>query len=154
MTTLLDMDSILDQTLDNVEDVPDYVTPPAGLYVLKINDAKIESYKNKKGEEGLRIKLVESIVATEDCGDEVPPAAGSLFSETFQATEDGLKFFKKQAKRILNVEDISGVSIRDILDSLKNVEYRAKVTIKRTPNKDGGDPYENIQVRPIHGDSE
>ena len=147
MTTILDIDSILDSNLGSVEDVPDYVTPPEGLYILTIIKAEVDKYKNKEGTEGLRLKLthrVDQTVETED----IPVSDGSLFSETFQATDDGLKYFKKAAKKMLNVDDFESASIRDVLATLENHTFKAKVTIRKSESN--GKTYENVQVRPIH----
>ena len=149
MTTILDMDAMLDQTLDNVEDVADFVTPPAGNYVLGHESCAVDRYKSKDGSEGVRIKAQLKVVSTVELeGEALPVADGSLFSLTWQATEDGLKYFKKYAKQVLNVEDLDGVTLRDIMASVADVkEFNARVTIRRSP-KEGGGEYENVQVRP------
>lgn len=150
--TVLDLDALLESTLDNVEDVPDYVTPPTGAYALRCEDCKIETYKSKKkGEENkelTRLRVTHAIRATIELKDskEAPVADGSLFSETFMANEDGLKYFKKQAKAILNVEDLNGVPLRDVISSLLTAEYDAKISI-RTTKGDDGSIFENVQVR-------
>jgi len=64
-------------------------------------------------------------------------------------TEDGLKYFKKQARNILNVEDFKGASFKDVLEGVKGAEFLAAITIRKTPNPSGGE-YENVQVRPVH----
>lgn len=153
MSTILDLDSLLDSTLDNVEDVPDFVQPPAGLYRLACQECKIEQNKKKDKKTNqetvqTRIRLTHKVVATVELKNEkdTPVADGSLFSETFMANEDGLKFFKKQAKNIMNVEDMNGVPLRDVISELANVEYDARVSI-RLSKGDEGQEYENAQVR-------
>lgn len=149
--TILDFDAILDANLGNVEDVPDYLTPPAGLYMLTCIEAKVDSYKNKEGGQTARLKLTHRIDATVEC-EELPPADGSLFTETFQATDDGLKYFKKAAKKMLNVDDMEGATIRDTLQTLEGHSFKAKITIRKSNS--GGKDYENVQVRPIHSEEE
>jgi hypothetical protein len=152
MTTLLNIDALLDSTLDNTPDVPDYTNPPMGLYILGIPKAELETYTNKAKEENLRVKItyaVENTIETEG----MPVANGTLFTETFQATEDGLKYFKKQARKLLNVSDLNGVPMRDILASLTGVTgIKAKITI-RVSKGDSGQEYENINVRPMFEDT-
>lgn len=146
--TILDMDSILDQTLDTVPDIPDYVTPPTGLYMLSIEEAKLEKYNTKDKKAGLRLKVVHKIEETVET-EEMPVADGSLFSETFQATEEGLGYFKRAAKKYLGVESLDGVSIRDIIAELTQAApFKARITIRKTPNPAGG-MYENVQIRPV-----
>lgn len=151
--TILDIDSILDNTLDATPDVPDFATPPTGDYIISVTDAKIEKYKSKdesKGE-GLRIKLTYSVDQTLQLVDdkELPVADGTLFTETYQATEDGLAFFKKSAKKLLNVTDVNGISIRDILASLVDVKgIKARIKLRKTTSN--GRDYENVQITPIY----
>lgn len=147
--TILDIDSILDNTLDSTPDVPDYVTPPDGNYLLDINDALIEKFKGKESE-GLRIKLTFAVAATVELAKdtELPVADGSLFNMTYQATEDGLAYFKKDAKKLMNVADVNGVSIRDILSNLKDVKgMPAQIKIRKSTGAQG-QQYENVQVTP------
>lgn len=146
-TTILDLDALLDGTMDSVADVPDYVTPPAGTYVVKVDKAELEKYKNKAGEEKLRFRILYSIVSTiELADDKTPPVAnGSLFTETFMADGDGLAFFKRQAKKLLDVESLDGVTIRDILAELVGREVRVAITIR--VSESNGTKYENINLR-------
>jgi len=154
--TILDLDAMMDIEMDKVETLPDFVTPPAGSYQLKVEEAKIEKYKTKPkdgkpAEEGNRLKIVYAVQKTlelEKSGD-LPVKDGSLFSESFMATEDGLKFFKRQAMNIMNVTDLDGARMKDVLEGLKDMEFKAKISIRKTPNPQGGE-YENVQVRPVH----
>lgn len=156
--TLLDMDSILGQSIDEVPDAPEYVTPPDGSYTLLVKEAKSEEYKRDNKETGveekkLRLKIVYEVVQTIELADaeEPPVAAKSLFSEQFMTNPDGLSYFKRQAKNILGAETIKGATIGDILKSLPSAsEFTAKVRIKKTPGKDADGKrkvYSNVQVR-------
>lgn len=145
--TVLDLDSILDMTLDGVKDVPDYVNPPTGNYTLSIADAKFEIKKNKEGEKVGRFSITYRVDETIDLASdkELPVADGSLYSENFTYTEDGIAYLKKQAKKILNVDSVDGVSIRELLDSLKDVApFKAKLV---TQEKGG---YLNTRTTPVH----
>lgn len=148
--TILDMDSLLDSNLAGVKDVPDFIQPPAGNYGLKINDCKIEKYKTKAKDgkpeaEAMRIRLLYEVEEVIDVvAGQLPPASGSLFSENFTATEDGLAFFKKQAKQIMNVTDLGDTSLREIIGALKDVSFKAAVSTRKSGE------YENVNVRPVH----
>jgi hypothetical protein len=154
--TILDLDAMMDIEMDKVETLPDYVTPPAGSYLLKVEEAKVEKYKTKpkdgkQAEEGTRLKIQYSVQNTMELekASDLPVKDGSLFSESFMGTEDGIKFFKRQAMNIMNVTDLTGAKMKDVLDGLKDMEFKAKITIRKTPNPSGGE-YENVQVRPVH----
>lgn len=148
--TILDLDSILDSNLAGVKDVPDFITPPAGNYGLKIKDCKIEKYKQKAKDgkpetEAARIRITYEIEEVIDVvAGQLPPNTGSLFSENFTATEDGLGYFKKQAKQVMNVTDLGDTPLREVIEALKETQFKAGVTVKKT-----GD-YENVNVRPVH----
>lgn len=147
LNTVLDMDSILDMTLDSVKDVPDYVNPPSGAYTLSIEDAKFEIKKNKEGEKVGRFSVTYKVEETIELASdkELPVADGSLFSESFTYTEDGIAYLKKQAKKLLNVDSVDGVSLRDLLDSLKDLApFKAKIV---TQEKNG---YINSRITPVY----
>jgi len=147
--TILDIDALLDSNLSQVENVPDFVTPPAGEYNLGVKESKIEKFESKAKDgkpasKGLRVRITYMVNETKDTK-EPPVADGSLFSESFMANEDGLKYFKKQASKILNVKDFGDTSIRDIIDALNATEaFDAVVTIRKSGE------FENVNVRPVH----
>lgn len=150
--TILDLDAMMDETLDSVPDMPDYQNPPDGLYKLKTVSAKIEQYTSKAKDSkpassGSRIRLTTAVANTVECPSGMPVPDGTLFSETFQGTEEGLGYFKARAIKILNVTDLKGVALRDILSSLEGAEYDAKISTKVT--KVGDNVYENLNVRVI-----
>lgn len=150
----LDLGALMDESLDNVEEAPDFTTPPNGDYRFKVKECKIEKYipKPKDGKvfpEAQRIKLLYAIVQTYALAsaNEQPVPDGSLVSESFMGTEEGVGYFKLKVKKILNA-DITGVKLRDIIATLAGAEFDARVSIRTTPNPAGGS-YENAQINPI-----
>lgn len=147
--TILDLDAMMDDTLDSVPDMPDFMNPPNGLYNLKSMSAKIEQYTSKAKDgkpavSGTRIRLTSSVVQTVELeAGQVPVPDGTLFSETFQGTEEGLGYFKARAIKILNVEDVKGVPLREILSSLEGADYQAKIVTKKSGE------FENLNIRII-----
>lgn len=149
--TILDLDAMMDMDMGEVETKPDYITPAAGTYILDIVKAEITKPKAKEGKEEKppRIVITYAIAETLECDDE-PFPNGSMFSEGFQATEDGLGYFKKQAGKLLNVSDMTGAKLRDILDGLQEVKgVKAIITIRKSKG-DNGQEYENVNIRPVH----
>jgi hypothetical protein len=65
---------------------------------------------------------VTKTIETED----IPVKDGALFSESFMATEEGIKFFKKQAMNILNVESFEGATLKDVMEGLRVLKFFAK----------------------------
>lgn len=151
----LDLGAMLEESLDNIPEAPDFQLPPAGEYRLSVVEAKIDHYETKR-EPGVvkqRLKIIYSVNATVSvsaASKEPPVPDGSLFSETFQATEEGLGYFKKRIKEIMNVSDLSGVSLKDMMESVKGVGFDARITIRTTANpNDKDNPYQNVNVKVI-----
>ena len=147
--TVLDLENMLEETLDSIPDAPDYVTPPAGEYTLLVKDALIDKYFTKKepDTEKQRLKIIYSIVETLSTATKEEPVPNeSLFSEQFQATTDGLSYFKKRITGIMNVENVLGTSLADMMDSVKGATFKARISIKKSKGDDGTE-YENVQIR-------
>lgn len=71
----------------------------------------IEKYSTKKEPtvEKQRLKNVYAILETiSTATKEEPVPDGSLFTETFMPTQDGLGYFKKRITGIMNVSDVVG----------------------------------------------
>lgn len=156
--TLLDLNDVLNTSIDGVEDAPEFVTPPDGSYRLTVNDAKAEDYKttDKETQEELkktRLKIFYSTVKTKELSnpEEQPVADGSLFSESFMTNAQGLSYFKRQAKNILGEDAIKGATIGDILKELcQGHQFDADVRVKVSQGKgqDGAKrTFSNVQVR-------
>ena len=151
--TLLDLDALMDANLDNVETIPDYINPPAGNYVLTVKEAKIEKYDvkedgKKTGAQGNRIKITYAVVKTEEViAGELPVPDGTLFTESFQGTEEGLKYCKKACANILGVKEFDGAKLGEILEGTVGQEFRARITVR--VSSVGDKNYENIQIRAL-----
>jgi len=146
---ILDLDALFDTDMGSVETLPDYVNPSKGLYVLKVTDAGVKERKDKEGNKTNGLFITYSITETKE-SEEAPFPNGSLFSDRYQATEEGLKYFKAQAMKLLNVPDLDGIKMRDVFDGLKEVgDFSAAITTRKTAGPDGK-VYDNFSVRPLH----
>ena len=151
--TILDLDAMMDIKMDDVETLPDFVTPPPGVYMLKVKEAKIEKYSSRKEPtvKRQRIRVVYTVAATKEIlAGNIPVADGSMFSETFMGTEDGIKFFKKSAMGILSVDNFEGASLKDVIDGLVDTEFDARITARSTTDPETKQVYENITVKPVN----
>lgn len=151
--TILDLDNMINESLDSIPDAPDFTNPPAGEYRLLCKDAIVDKYETTKepGIQKQRLKITYSIIETiSTATNEQPVPDGFLFTETFMATEKGLSYFKKRIKDVMNVSDTTGVSLGDMMNSVKGMEFKARITIKKSPNpNDPNNPYENTQIRVV-----
>lgn len=150
----LDLSAMLDENLDQVPDAPEFLLPPAGQYNLEVLTSKVETYKPKAtpDTEVSRIRNMYKIVSTIVVADtrEQPVPDGTMFSETFMGTEEGLGYFKKAAKNILHVSELKGVPLREILSTLTGAQFKATITIRQTPKQGApGEFYENVQIRVV-----
>lgn len=148
--TILDLDSMLDDNLDSVPDAPDFMNPPAGEYRLSVKDCAVDKYETKKepGVQKQRLKFTYTIVETISvAGNEPPVPDGTLFTETFMATEQGLSYFKKRIKEIMKASDVAGVTLGDMMNSVKGQEFSCRLSVKKTTVN--GTEYENIQIRVV-----
>jgi len=147
----LDLGAMMEATLDAIPEAPDFTNPPAGEYRLLCKEAKVDKYEAKAepGIEKQRLKIFYAIEATVSLSGKEPPVPdGSMFTETFQATEQGLSYFKKRIKEIMNASDLTGVTLGDMMESVKGMSFDARITIRKSPNPAGGE-YENVQIRVI-----
>lgn len=154
--TILDLNSMMNESLDTIPEAPDYSNPPAGEYTLEVKDAIVESYKAKaKGDmpahDAQRLKITYAVAATHSTADgEQPVPDGTLFTETFQGTEQGLSFFKKRIREVLNVSDVAGVTLGDMMASAKGVTFDARLSIKKSPKPGvANEFYENLVIRVV-----
>jgi hypothetical protein len=85
--------------------------------------------------------------------DEPPVPDGSLFSETFQGTEQGLSYFKKRIRELMNADNVQGVTLMDMMSSVKGQQVEARISIKKTAKKGSpGEFYENLNIRVLSSD--
>lgn len=152
--TLLDLDNASDISLDGIEDLPDFVIPPNGLYVFCTKSAKIVTSKSKKngGEEKKRLSHIYSIakIIQLENPSELAPANGSLVSENFTLNKMGLEIWKSKCKAILGDKLEKGMTIGDVLSLLQD-EIRVfvgRTRIKETKGDDGS-VYENVQINVV-----
>jgi hypothetical protein len=95
------------------------------------------------------MKIMYSVVETISVAANEPPCPdGTLFTETFMATEQGLGYFKKRIKELMGASDVAGVTLGDMMSSVKGQEFTARVSTKKTKGNDGTE-YENIQIRVV-----
>lgn len=149
--TILDLNAMMNETLDSVPEAAGYENPPAGEYSLLIKDAAVDTYTSKDGSEGQRLKITYEVAATHSTASgEQPVPNGTLFTETFQGTIQGVGFFKKRIKEVLNVETVEGVTLADMMNSAKGAAFDARISIKKTAKKDApGEFWENLNIKVV-----
>jgi len=157
--TLLDLDTVSSLSFDDLEEAAGFVIPPAGVYGLLLETAKLEQFTTKEkdgkpAEKRHRIAhyyTIESVDELVDSNEQKPPV-GSKFSERFQLNEMGLKYWKTKAKQILgDTVDGANLTVANVIKELGAGTYRikAKVALKVTEGTgdNEGKKFTNIQIR-------
>jgi len=149
--TILDLNAMMEETLDAIPEAAGFENPPDGEYTLTVKSAAIDTYTNKAQEEVQRLKITYEVAATlSTASGEQPVPDGTMFTETFQGTEQGVGFFKKRIKELMGVSDLAGVTLKDMMDSVKGTNVDARLSTKKTPKKDApGEFWENLQIRVV-----
>lgn len=139
--TLLDLDNVDGMSFNDIEDPPGFVTPPDGIYDLKVTKGCIEKYKTRDEPdvEHKRFAHYYEILAVVELDDsnEQEPKVGDKFSERFMMNDNGMKYWKGKAKAILG--DVGQVTVANVLKELStgNYAFRARITNKKTMGKKG-----------------
>lgn len=152
--TLLDLDNLDNLDVSTVEAAPEFIEPPTGRYKLSVQ-VKKEEGKPAEGDEeakAARFRFIYSVVEVVQLKDknELLPAIGSLFSESFSATQEGLKYWKQRATAILG--DLGKATIKEVNEQLGEAQFTADVRldISKAKDKDGNiREYKNIRVKVI-----
>lgn len=156
MSTLLDLDSILDESLEAVEAAPEFVTPDTGNYRLRLKDVKTNVREAKDKDAAIAegkptswgqlkfIYVVEEVYSVE--GEGLPVMAGSLFSEDFNLTEQGKPYMKARIQDLTEAsggskEDADALTLRDVITQFPQADIVFDCHIRTTTTKfdDGGE---------------
>ena len=120
------MNAMLSGSIDDVEDLPDFINPVPGSYMLSIQKASFET--NDKEDKAF-INLVFGINSIiEQPGEQEEYPEGSLFSVRYYG-EFGVKKFKKIYAQLF--EALNASSGAELLDQLEGLEIAATVTNRR-----------------------
>lgn len=140
MSTLLNLDDMLGQSLETVQAAQDFVQLENGVYILSVKDTKAEKKASKDKAKGDYILLTLQYEVAEVVEQEgTPIKVGSLTSESFMFTEQGLPYFKGRVAQIAvanngSEEDVNGLSVKEALEAVKGMSF--KVNAKQSKNGD------------------
>lgn len=140
--TLLDLESMADETLDDFQEAAEFINPPAGDYRLKSVSGKIAKFENDDGEKQSIRVIIGTVETLELASDEEPPVPdGSLFALSFQGTKEGLETFKREARKITGLESMDGMTLNDIFELFANeLEFYGRISYNKTK-----DPLGNVK---------
>ena len=146
--TLLDLESMVDDTLDDIREAPDYINPPAGDYTLMTKAGKITKYVNDKtGEETQNILVtIATVEALELVSSEEPPVPdGSLFTVKYKGTMDGVGKFKRDIRKMAGLSSTNNMSLSSAFELLESgLEFQGRISYSAFQGRD----YLNLKVMP------
>ena len=136
----MSFDNMLDATLDDLNDLPEYAVLPAGAHQCLASFEEKEV--NGKACVELRLKLIQHLELANPTTDK-PLEPGAECSMLFMLdNEYGQGNFKKLAKPFAAAMGLS--SLRDIVEQVKNIEVAA-VTSLRADKNDKDKFYLNVK---------
>ncbi len=148
-TVLLDLEDMANDTLDEIQEAPDYINPPAGDYVIKSISGKIGKFEHDDGTVNQNITLILSVLRTLELvsSDEPPVPDGSLFTIRFQGTSDGLATFKRELRKMADIESTAGMTINSAFELLESgLEFSARISYSRYKDRNG-EVRESIRIK-------
>lgn len=142
--SLLDLDAMLNQSLATTEAAPDYITPENGVYKQTVKEAKASKKAAKDKDAALKAGKAPEYISLELTYviDEVieqeghPIKPGSIYSERFMLSEQGLPYFKARIRDIAvasggTEEDANNLSIGEALAAVKGIQFITNVTLNK-----------------------
>lgn len=158
---LIDLDNLDSIDITTIEAAPDFIDPPAGRYIIGCAtkmEIKDRDVKDDDGEKTGETKKVGEIRFTYDIKSVVElkdkkalvPETGSLFSEKFTVTPEGLKYWKQRTVSMLG--DLGNASLKEVNNEVMNHEYMADVKTVSSDQKlnDGTTrTFTNVRVKII-----
>jgi len=124
------LDQMMDESLDTVEAAAEFVDFPNGEYRLHITKATAKEYPAKEGRAaGVRVSVIYACIATIQLADttKTPVDEGSLTSESFNLTAQGLPYFKRYLLNLFGETD--GISLGESIGALEGLDITAIVKL-------------------------
>jgi hypothetical protein len=142
-TTLLDLESLADESLEDIAEAPEYINPPAGDYILRSVSGEIRTYEEDDGtRQSVRVVIAVK-EALELVSDEPPVPEGSLFSLSFQGTREGLGAFKRELRKMTGEESLPAMTLNEYFEMLETeLEFRGRVSYRKFKDKE----YINLRI--------
>lgn len=136
--TLLDLESLADESLEDIAEAPEYINPPAGDYILRSVSGEIRTYEEDDGTTRQSIRIVIAVKeALELVSDEPPVPEGSLFSLSFQGTKEGLGAFKRELRKMTGLEVLQPMTLNEYFQMLETeLEFRGRISYRKFKDRE------------------
>lgn len=136
--TLLDLESLADESLEDIAEAPEYINPPAGDYILRSVSGEIRTYEEDDGTTRQSVRVVIAVKeALELVSDEPPVPEGSLFSLSFQGTKEGLGAFKRELRKMTGLEVLQPMTLNEYFQMLETeLEFRGRISYRKFKDRE------------------
>lgn len=134
------MNSLLNTSFDDIEDLPDFVTPVPGAYNLGC--VKAEFVTDEENDKAFVNIVWQILGVVEQEKDKVDYPEGTLFGTRYYG-EFGIKKFKKIYAAL--IEQLNCSNAAELIDQMENAEVLAIVT-NRSDKDDKSIKYADIQT--------
>ena len=136
--TLLDLESLADESLEDIAEAPEYINPPAGDYILRSVSGEIRTYEEDDGAKKQSVRIVIAVKeALELVSDEPPVPEGSLFSISFQGTKEGLGAFKRELRKMTGLEVLQPMTLNEYFEMLETeLEFQGRISYRKFKDKE------------------
>lgn len=136
--TLLDLESLADESLEDIAEAPEYINPPAGDYILRSVSGEIRTYEEDDGTTRQSIRIVIAVKeALELVSDEPPVPEGSLFSLSFQGTKEGLGAFKREIRKMTGLEVLQPMTLNEYFEMLETeLEFQGRISYRKFKDRE------------------
>lgn len=137
--TLLDLEALADESIDDIQEAPEYINPPAGDYEVITKSGTIKSFTNEKDEVSQSIQVTLAVAKTlELVSDAEPPVPEeSLFTLRFQGTTEGLGMFKRELRKMSGLEKLPAMTLNECFEMLETeMQFNARISYRKFKDKE------------------
>ena len=136
--TLLDLESMADESLEDIAEAPEYINPPAGDYILRSVSGEIRTYEEDDGTTRQSVRIVIAVKeALELVSDEPPVPEGSLFSISFRGTKEGLGVFKRELRKMTGLDVLQPMTLNEYFEMLETeLEFQGRISYRKFKDKE------------------
>ena len=143
-STLLDLEALADESLEDIAEAPEFINPPAGDYTLRSVSGEIKSFEQEDGTTKQSIRIVIAVKeALELVADEPPVPEGSLFSLSFQGTKEGVGAFKRELRKMTGEDSLPAMTLNEYFGMLESeIEFSGRISYRKFKDRE----YINLRI--------
>lgn len=140
-----ELDELLDQEIMQIEDAPEFKTPPKGKYVLNLKSVERKEDLGEKKRSAISFNYeIKEILELDDASQTAEVKVGDKFSETYFLPK-GLSYAKKHL--VVLAESFNLTRTSDVMAAA--VDIPVGVILKHRKNKDTDNVYPVVEAMQV-----